>query len=148
MYLLGHFALGFFAALGVRRFTHEKINIPIVFFLSILPDIDVVIPRLVHRGPTHSILVATLLFLPILLLFRRGLPYFASVASHSLIGDYINPPVQMFWPISKAWYSFSINLYGETLYSLEIILFTIMVFIIIRNRKSIQRGKIIGFYYI
>jgi membrane-bound metal-dependent hydrolase YbcI (DUF457 family) len=81
-------------------------NIPLVLVLSILPDIDIIFQFLfgsnIHRGPTHSILVAILVFIPVFIIYRKkAAPYFAALASHSLIGDFfIGGQIQLFWPLS------------------------------------------------
>ena len=88
-------------------------NVPLLMVLSILPDIDIIYDLLfnteVHRGPTHSILFAVLLFAPIFLRYRkRAVPYFLALISHSLLGDFfIGGQLQLFWP-------FSDNSYGVT----------------------------------
>jgi membrane-bound metal-dependent hydrolase YbcI (DUF457 family) len=145
MWLLGHFALGYFSALAVSKFTREKINVPLVWFISILPDIDFFFePLIIHRGPTHSIIIATLAFLPIFLIYRRGLPYFAALVSHSLIGDFFVPPVQLLWPIDVNWYGVnsSQELTGIMETALEISLFAMMIiFIIISKKRMATREK-------
>jgi membrane-bound metal-dependent hydrolase YbcI (DUF457 family) len=144
MLLLGHLALGYFSALTVKRFTNEKFNILLVWFISILPDIDLLFAEYVnHRGPTHSIIVQAIICLPILLIFRRGFPYFAALLSHSLIGDYLNPPLQLLWPISKNLYGVdnSLKLVGSTLQIVEIVLFTLMLITILLNRKKMSPSK-------
>jgi len=88
MYLLGHVALGYFAATTVRRITHENFSIPLIWLVSLLPDVDLLISGLQHRGPTHSIVIALLLFTPILIILKRGLAYLAALATHMVIGDY------------------------------------------------------------
>jgi membrane-bound metal-dependent hydrolase YbcI (DUF457 family) len=141
MQLLGHLALGYFSALAVRRFSNEKFNILLVWFISILPDIDLLFSKyMIHRGPTHSIVVQALICLPILLIFRRGLPYFAALLSHSLIGDFLNPPTQLLWPISRNWYGIddSLKLVGSRLLIIEIALFTLMIMAIFLNRKKMS----------
>jgi membrane-bound metal-dependent hydrolase YbcI (DUF457 family) len=81
-------------------------NIPLVLVISILPDIDIIFQFLfgsnIHRGPTHSILVAILVFIPVFIIYRKkAAPYFAALASHSLIGDFfIGGQIQLFWPLS------------------------------------------------
>lgn len=81
-------------------------NIPLVLVLSILPDSDIIFQFLfgsnIHRGPTHSILVAILVFIPVFIIYRKkAAPYFAALASHSLIGDFfIGGQIQLFWPLS------------------------------------------------
>jgi membrane-bound metal-dependent hydrolase YbcI (DUF457 family) len=144
MWLLGHFALGYFSALAVSKFTREKINVPLVWFISILPDIDFFFePLIIHRGPTHSIIIAALAFLPIFLIYRRGLPYFAALVSHSLIGDFFVPPVQLLWPIDVNWYGVnsSQELTGIMETALEISLFAMMIIFIIISKKRMATGE-------
>jgi membrane-bound metal-dependent hydrolase YbcI (DUF457 family) len=144
MWLPGHFALGYFSALAVSKFTREKINIPLVWFISILPDIDFFFePLIIHRGPTHSIIIAALAFLPIFLIYRRGLPYFAALVSHSLIGDFFVPPVQLLWPIDVNWYGInsSQELTGIMETALEISLFAMMIIFIIISKKRMATGE-------
>ncbi len=66
MFPPGHFALGYFAAVMAKRVNNSKFNVAIVWGISILPDIDCFIPGLVHRGPTHSAVMAIFLFIPVL----------------------------------------------------------------------------------
>jgi membrane-bound metal-dependent hydrolase YbcI (DUF457 family) len=81
-------------------------NIPLVLVLSILPDIDIIFQFLfgsnIHRGPTHSIIVAILVFIPVFIIYRKkATPYFAALASHSLIADFfIGGQIQLLWPLS------------------------------------------------
>lgn len=81
-------------------------NIPLVLVLSILPDIDIIFQFLfgsnIHRGPTHSIIVAILVFIPVFIIYRKkAMPYFAALASHSLIADFfIGGQIQLLWPLS------------------------------------------------
>jgi len=81
-------------------------NIPLVLVLSILPDIDIIFQFLfgsnIHRGPTHSIIVAILVFIPVFIIYRKKATlYFAALASHSLIADFfIGGQIQLLWPLS------------------------------------------------
>jgi hypothetical protein len=91
---------------GSEKLTHYKPNIPLLFVLSILPDADIIFGMLtgaeIHRGPSHSIIVAIAVFIPIFILYRKkALPYFLALISHSLIGDFfIGGQLQLFWPLS------------------------------------------------
>lgn len=141
MQLLGHLALGFFAALAVRRLTRERINIPLVWVFSILPDVDLLIlPWSLHRGPVHSVVLAILVCLPFLLILRRGLPYFAALMTHSLIGDYLNPPVQMLWPLSRTYFEAPIQLFGLSLVVVEFALFSVMVYVMLSRKRTLKLG--------
>jgi membrane-bound metal-dependent hydrolase YbcI (DUF457 family) len=141
---LGHAALGYFIGISISKITGEKVNFPLIFIFSLLPDIDILFPSILqHRSPTHSIVLAVLLFLPILILFKRGLPYFGALASHSLIGDIItNPPFQLFWPVSKEFFISPFLVWGEARFYLEIGLFSIMMYLLLKNLNIFNRGKI------
>ena len=127
MYLLGHLALGYFAASFTGKTTETKYRITQVWFFSMLPDIDILLPFIEHRGATHSI--AAILVLTVMSLVRRQLlPYVASYASHILLGDLISGGVQLLWPLTNT--VFAINLLTQpSLLELivEIVLFTAML---------------------
>jgi membrane-bound metal-dependent hydrolase YbcI (DUF457 family) len=140
MWILGHLALGYFSAFSVSRYTKEKIIIPVVWFFSMVPDLDELFYRyIVHRGPSHSIVVAIIVFIPVLLVFRSGWAYFAALASHILIGDFFVPPTQMFWPLSRAWFgapsAFQLTGVLETV--VEVSLFALMAVVIFYRRRFI-----------
>jgi len=79
--------------------------VPLLFFVSLLPDIDLIIPSLQHRGPTHSLIIYCLLFLPAFITYGKvAAPYFLALAQHSLISDYLTGGTQLFWPITTNWY--------------------------------------------
>jgi len=86
------------------------VNIPLLFVFSTTPDIDLLIPVLQHRGPTHSLLIISLLFLPTFLVYgKRITPYFLATILHP-IGDYfIGGTVQLLWPATIHWYGIGIN---------------------------------------
>jgi membrane-bound metal-dependent hydrolase YbcI (DUF457 family) len=98
--------LAYLIAKASGKLLKVNFNLPLVLVLSILPDIDIIFEFLlksdIHRGPTHSIVAATLVFIPIFIIYRqRATPYFAALASHSLIGDFlIGGQIQLFWPLS------------------------------------------------
>ena len=129
MYPLGHLALGYFAGKITSKITKNETNILLLWIFSMLPDIDILIPGLVHRGPTHSIIVATAIFTPIMIYYKKGTSYYASLLSHSLIGDYITAyGCQLLWPINQTWYKYENALTCTTqMIPLEILLFTIMI---------------------
>lgn len=137
MLLLGHIALGYITGKIVSKATDQSINIPVIWILSLLPDIDSLIPGLQHRGPTHSIIVALIIFTPIFIIAsRKAAPYFAALASHSLIGDYLTGKTQLFWPLSLEWLEYERSMrMGSTLeLSIEFALFAVMIAILILSR--------------
>src|SRR5512135_1575536 len=101
-------ALAYLLGKGSSKPLHVKFNVPLLLVLSILPDIDIVYDFItgsdLHRGPTHSIVVAVLAFIPFLIIYRKkAIPYFLALISHSLIADFlIGGQLQLFWPFSTS----------------------------------------------
>jgi hypothetical protein len=82
-----------------------KPNVPVLLVLSIIPDIDILVGvEGFHRGPTHSLITAVLIFIPFFVLYRqKAIPYFLALVSHGLIGDlFIGGKIQLFWPLSNS----------------------------------------------
>ena len=104
MFGVGHMALAYLLAKGSAQPLKVNINIPLVLVLSIIPDIDILGGEAFHRGPTHSLILAVLVFIPIFTLFRKqAIPYFLALVSHSLIGDlFIGGNLELFWPLSTS----------------------------------------------
>jgi membrane-bound metal-dependent hydrolase YbcI (DUF457 family) len=77
------------------------VNLPLLFAASVLPDIDLLLRFLMHRGPTHSLITITVLMIPFFVIYRKqAIPYYAASLSHVFIGDFITGGVQLFWPLS------------------------------------------------
>jgi membrane-bound metal-dependent hydrolase YbcI (DUF457 family) len=99
-------SLAYLLGKGSSKALHTKINIPILLVLSILPDTDIIYDLFtgasIHRGPTHSIVVAFLVFIPVFIyLGKRAVPYFLALISHSLLADFfIGGDLQLLWPLS------------------------------------------------
>ena len=137
MLVLGHMALGYFTGKIVSKATDQSINIPVIWILSLLPDIDIFIPGLQHRGPTHSIIVALIIFTPIFIIASwKAAPYFAALASHSLIGDYLTGRTQLFWPLSLEWLEYERAMRIGSAFEVytEFALFAVMIAILILSR--------------
>lgn len=105
MFAVGHIALGYIIGKSLNRAIDHSLNIPAIWTLSLLPDIDFFIPGLPHRGPTHSLIVAFVIFIPLFFLWsKNAVPYFVALVTHSLIGDYITDGgIMLFWPLSSEW---------------------------------------------
>lgn len=140
MYFPGHMALGYFSGKITGRTTNKNQNIILLWVVSNLPDIDIFIPGVIHRGPTHSVIFGTIIFIPIFLLYKDALPQYASLMSHSLIGDYFTSyGCQLFWPIQSTWYRFGNALQSRPntraySISIELALFTIMIGLMIYEK--------------
>ena len=105
MFAIGHFALGYLFGKGSSRLAHVKVNLPLLFAASVLPDVDLLLRFLMHRGPTHSLITITVLMIPFFVIYRKqAIPYFAALLSHVLIGDFFTGGIELFWPLSHNWY--------------------------------------------
>jgi hypothetical protein len=110
LFAVGHMSLAYLLGKGSGKALREKINIPLIMVLSILPDVDIIFDLItnseIHRGPTHSVLVAVIAFIPVFIIYRKkAIPYFLALISHPLIGDFfIGGKLQFFWPLSKQQY--------------------------------------------
>lgn len=145
MFAVGHMAIAYLLGKGSSKGLRVKLNIPILLVLSILPDIDIVYDFLtgseIHRGPTHSIVVAALAFIPIFIIYRKqAIPYFLGLISHPLIGDFfIGGNLQLFWPISTNTYglhelgSYNISIFSPLNIALELTLFIIATLVLYKT---------------
>lgn len=78
---------------------------PLLFAASVLPDIDLLLRFLMHRGPTHSLLAITALMIPFFIIYRKqAIPYYAALLSHIFLGDYFTGGIELFWPVSHGWF--------------------------------------------
>jgi membrane-bound metal-dependent hydrolase YbcI (DUF457 family) len=101
MYPLGHIPLAYFMVKIIQKYSKGKFNLYYVMLISVLPDIDFIIPIVKHRGITHSI-TALILFSVILLLFNGNnvVIYVVSYFSH-IFADLITANgVQLYAPLS------------------------------------------------
>jgi len=115
-FAVGHFALGYILSKSAAQKLKTELNVPIVLTLSVIPDIDILIPFLKHRGPTHSVIIAIIVFIPILAFWRRkAIPYFIALAQHSVLSDVIiGGQTQLFWPLTSGYYGMEINIKSYT----------------------------------
>ena len=130
MFAVGHTALGYLAAKITNRATKQNPNIPIIWTLSVLPDIDFLIPGIQHRGPTHSILLLLIAFTPLIIIKKEKIaPYLAAALTHTLIGDLPTGAVQLLWPLSTKWigYPMKICMKNPLEANIELLLFIILI---------------------
>jgi membrane-bound metal-dependent hydrolase YbcI (DUF457 family) len=140
-FAIGHIALAYLLGKTSAKLLKVNLNIPLILVLSIIPDIDILFDFLfnseIHRGPTHSIIVAIVVFIPFFVLYRkRATPYFAALASHSLIGDFlIGGQLQLLWPLSTNEFGFTgINIYNPINIALEFTLFAVALVVMLKTR--------------
>jgi membrane-bound metal-dependent hydrolase YbcI (DUF457 family) len=146
LFAVGHMAIAYLLGKGSSKALRVKLNIPILLVLSILPDIDIVFDFLtgseIHRGPTHSIVAAALVFIPIFIIYRKkAIPYFLALISHSLIGDFlIGGQLQLFWPLSNSQFGLHelgsryIGIFSPINIALEFSLFVVATLILYKSR--------------
>ena len=106
MFAVGHMSIAYLLGKGSSKALGTTINIPALLVLSILPDIDIFYDFLtgteIHRGLTHSIVFALIIFLPIFVFYRKkAVPYFLAFISHALIGDFVvGGQLELLWPFT------------------------------------------------
>jgi hypothetical protein len=139
-------ALAYLLGKASAKLLKVNLNIPLILVLSVIPDIDILFDFLlkseIHRGPTHSIITAILIFIPFFVLYRqKAIPYFAALASHSLIGDFlIGGQLQLLWPLSTNEFGLYelgfpyINIYNPINIALEFTLFAIALIVMLKTR--------------
>jgi membrane-bound metal-dependent hydrolase YbcI (DUF457 family) len=111
-----------------------SVNVPLIFALSIIPDVDILFkPLIEHRGATHSIIVLSIVFLPFLAVYRkRAIPYFLSIASHPLIGDFfMGGNIKLLWPLSNGNFGLSISITSPTNMVLEWLMFVACIIVML-----------------
>jgi len=139
MYAVGHLALGYLSGKTASKILDVSANIPVLFLVSVLPDADLLIPVLKHRGPLHSVIVFSLLFLPAFMLFKkRAIPYFVALIQHILIGDYLTGDTQILWPLITSWYGLGLGIEITSLTSIliEWILFLASTAILFKTKDA------------
>lgn len=111
MFAVGHLALGYITGKVTDRLLNVKSNIVILLLVSIIPDIDLLIPGLAHRGPTHSLIFLFILLIPAFLInWKKTIPYFIALVQHILIGDYITESLKLLWPFTQHLFGTGMNL--------------------------------------
>jgi membrane-bound metal-dependent hydrolase YbcI (DUF457 family) len=140
---LGHFAIGYLTGKASAQKLKVRLNFPLLLTASILPDIDLLLRFLQHRGPTHSLITALMIMTPFFFAYRKAaVPYFVAIISHSLIGDFFTGGTQLFWPFSMTWYgALNINVGSFVNASLELILFVVSLGVLFKTgdlRKIVE----------
>ena len=145
MFAVGHMALAYLLSKATSKLLKVKINIPLILVLSIIPDIDIILNFLfniqIHRGPTHSLITATLVFIPFFIIYRwKAVPYFTALASHAAIADFIiGGQLQLLWPLSTREFGFPyIDITNPVNVALEFTLFVIATIIMWKTRDLFQ----------
>jgi hypothetical protein len=145
MFAVGHMSLAYLIGKLSSKILKVNPNIPVLMVLSILPDIDIAIGTLVgidiHRGPTHSFIIALLLFVSVFVFYgKRAVPYFLAYVSHFLIGDFfVGGQLQLFCPLLKSTFGFFevgflyIDIYSVVNIAFELSLLFVAIVVMIRT---------------
>jgi len=144
MFAVGHLALGYILAKTTSQALRVKMSLPLIFLLSVLPDIDLFIPALVHRGPLHSIIIITLAFVPFFLYYRKqAAPPYVAIMQHSLIGDFLSGGIQLLWPLSYGFYGLNLQLGGLISMSFELIsvIVALVILFVTRDMSKLLQSK-------
>jgi len=140
VFVVGHLALGYLTGRVSTKFLNVNINIPLALTLSIIPDIDLLIPMLQHGGPTHSIILYLVVAFPAILVWKKqAIPYLIAAASHPLLGDFPTRPsraqgVQLFFPLTSSWFSAGSEAAILTYVYLELALFALFLTLMLTTR--------------
>lgn len=138
MFAVGHMSVAYLLTRGLKRFGWPSMSIPLVWVFSLLPDLDLLIPGIIHMGPTHSIMFAFAAFLPLFLYKgKEVVPYFLGYASHTVLGDLItNHGVWFLWPLSRRRFGVFTPYTYRPYFSanLELVLFGLFVLVFIITR--------------
>jgi membrane-bound metal-dependent hydrolase YbcI (DUF457 family) len=135
---VGHLAFGYVSSKTSAKLLKTQLNIPLVLMLSIIPDIDILFPFLQHRGPTHSLIAASIVFIPIFIVYRkRAIPYLVALVQHSLVGDYIaGGRVQLLWPITTQDFGTSIDIRSPINITLEWVMFLTFIIVMLKTKDT------------
>ena len=138
MFAVGHIAFGYISSKSSAKLLKTNFNIPTVLMLSIIPDIDIIIPFLNHRGPTHSIIVSLLIFAPLFLIYhRRAIPYFLALVQHSLVGDFMfGGGIRLLWPLTTQYYGIQISMLSQESIIIEWVMFVISIVIMLKTNDA------------
>lgn len=138
MFAVGHLALGYITGKAASKLLNVDANIPLLFVASVIPDIDLLIPGLEHRGPTHSLVIISLLFIPAFMLYgKRAAPYFIAMIQHSIPGDYLTDVgIQLLWPATLHWYGVGIEIASLANILIEWTFFLTSLTIILKTKDA------------
>lgn len=143
-------ALAYLLCKASGKLLKVNFSIPLILVLSIIPDIDILFDFLlnseIHRGPTHSIIMAILVFIPFFMLYRKkAVPYFVALASHSLVADLIiGGQLQLLWPLSTSEFGLYdlgfpyLNIYSPINIALEFTLFILALIVMLKTHDLLH----------
>jgi len=143
MFAIGHFALGYIFGKTSSKLAKVKVNLPLLLAASVLPDVDLLLRFIMHRGPTHSFITITVLMIPFFVVYRKqAIPYYAALLTHILIGDFFTGGVQLFWPLSTNMFgALNFNVNSLPIAITELVLFLATLPLMLQTRRSQKLAK-------
>jgi membrane-bound metal-dependent hydrolase YbcI (DUF457 family) len=146
MFAVSHLAFGYLFAKICQKFLKVDINLPLIFLLSLLPDADLLVHGLLHRGITHSIIVITIVFIPVFLFYRKqSIPYFIAIIQHSFPDDFITGEgTQIFWPLTAKFFGLEVSMESTLAIAVEVggFLLAMMVFIVTKDLAKLLKPQV------
>lgn len=132
-------AFGYLSSKTSSSLLKTKLNIPTALTLSVLPDADLLlrqIPFIEHRGATHSIISALIVFAPFFIIYRKqAIPYFIALVQHGLVGDYIaGGRVQLLWPFTNMYFGTSLGITSLMNQAIEWTMFLGAIILLVKMR--------------
>jgi len=132
-------AFGYLSSKTSSSLLKTNLNIALVLTLSIIPDVDLLfrwIPFIQHRGATHSIISALIVFTPLFIIYRKqAVPYFIALVQHGLVGDFIaGGRVQLLWPVTHTYFGISLDMSSLTNQTLEWTLFLAATILMVKMK--------------
>lgn len=136
---MGHIAIAYLSSRASADLLKTKLNIPLVLTLSVLPDVDILFPFLQHRGPTHSVITALVVFAPFFIAYRKeAVPYFVALVQHALIGDFIaggqEGGTQLLWPITRQYFGTHVYITSSISVTVEWVTFLVSILIMLKTK--------------
>jgi hypothetical protein len=136
-------SLGYILGKASAKALKTNPNVPLLFVLSILPDVDILSEHvsglhelLPHRGPLHSVFLMLIIFIPIFAVYRKSaLPYLLALVSHPLIGDYLTGgKLQLLWPATSQTFGTTTSIVSAENITLEVMLFISAIALLLLTR--------------
>jgi membrane-bound metal-dependent hydrolase YbcI (DUF457 family) len=126
------------------------INPHVIFFLGILPDIDLFLSRygIAHRTITHSMIFWVIAFIPVFIRYRKAsIPYLIAAVQHIIFGDFVVSHATPFWPLTDYRWGLDLPLSSVENVIVEAVgLIILLVWASLGNREifSMRRGNILS----
>lgn len=146
-FAVGHLALGYVLGKFSAKVVKTEVVTPLIFMAAVIPDIDIIIQAVFqqfqHRGPTHSIIFAIVVFMPVFALYRKtAVPYFIAFLQHSLIADFVvGGRIQLLWPLTTDYFGIEMCLESPTNIALEWAAFAISMVVLVETKDLVGLFK-------